>query len=286
MPHSGITTLMDKKPKRMRDLTDAERKEFAKTAHEILNIFVKQTLEPMFEGFKGLVKVVENQAEFVAPLLQKSKLWYFPSMPIDIGGELMRLAKQGGEVDVQKIEQVFIDFYDQNACENIRGMTVSWFDTPIFERRKHIIEDALDAHISGKYTLSIPVLLTQVEGILSEITGASAGSAGKLLELVMKKGYTDDNVYNPLEDDILLALSIDPFLFNKKRIPNEFFTTEKIGEWMNSQGIETIPLNRNAILHGIQINYNTKINSLRVFFLLDSIYWVASEKMKIILNNP
>ena len=65
---------MERKIKRMRDLTDEEKKEFVEQVREILNTFVKQTLEPIVEGFRDLAKIVEGQAEFVAPLLQRAKM--------------------------------------------------------------------------------------------------------------------------------------------------------------------------------------------------------------------
>jgi hypothetical protein len=163
-------------------------------------------------------------------------------------------------------------------------MVSGWFDSPIFLKRKHIIEDALNAHLSGKFTLSIPTLLPQVEGIISDSIGSKAGKLGELLENIVSSDYDDSDIshiYRILDDDILLSLSSDPFLVNKKGEGfGEFFTSEKYSEWMKQKRINGIPLNRNAILHGIQIDYGTKANSLRAFFLLDSIYGIISEKLR------
>lgn len=45
-----------------------------------------------------------------------------------------------------------------------------------FRVRYHVFEDALWAHERGRYTLSIPSLATQVEGIVRDLTGEVGGT--------------------------------------------------------------------------------------------------------------
>ncbi len=249
-----------------------------------LSGFIKQVIDPIFDSFKGLTEAIEKHSEKVAPLLQKAKLWYFPSMPMSIYESLWHLSEQETEIAVEQIEQIFIDFYDKNDCENLKEMVWAWFDTPIFARRKHIIEDALSAHKSGKFTLSVPALLPQVEGSLRDYFTDPQEKLGKLLEKAVMNVYIDNaKTVNSLSDDILLALANDPFLF--KGGLGKSFTSDKYREWMTAQDVKMIPLNRDTILHGIQLDYGTKANSLRVFFLLDSIHLIASELIHIILDK-
>ena len=264
------------KRKRLRDLTDAEKQEFLKKSLYLIDGILLGFTKGITESLKHLTESIDRHSEVIAPLLQKAKLWYFPSMPEIIQENLLNLVNQGGDISIEQIEQAFIGYYDDNNCINLREMVVSWFDSPIFFKRKDIIEDALEAHISGKFTISIPSLLPQIEGILSSITGKTAGHPGPLLKYAVELGYLDGaSSLNALADDIILALVTDPFLF--KGGVGDFFTPEKFTEWIKTQGIETIPLNRHAILHGVQIDYATQANSLRVFFLLDSVYWIAYE---------
>ncbi len=44
-------------------------------------------------------------------------------------------------------------------------------DSPHFAKRKTIIDDAIAAHFAGKYTLSIPTLFPQIEGLMRDIGG-------------------------------------------------------------------------------------------------------------------
>lgn len=274
-----------RKIERFGNLTEEETRKLLEQASDMANELVDSFSRILSKDSDSIEDAVEKHSELVLPLLRKAKLWYFPSMPIEIPRDLRLLAEQEKEVTVQKIEQVFIDNYGANNHVALKEMVSSWFDSPFFERRKRIIEDALEAHIAGKFTLSIPVILPQVEGILSSKTNRNAGSAGRLLkDAIELNSLGDINIFNTLEDDILIALTTDPFLF-KGRTFGEFFTPEKYNEWVAGQGFNSIPLNRHAILHGVQVDYGTEINSLRAFFLLDSIYGIDNEKMKIILHR-
>lgn len=276
--------MSNKKIKRPRDLNSKEKKEFLMQVIEFADQLTETFTKILSENSESITDAVERHSEVVLPLLRKAKLWYFQSMPIEIARDLRQLAEQEIEITVEKIEQVFIDYYSADNYEILKGMVLSWFDSPFFDKRKVIIEDALGAHMSGKFTLSIPALLPQVEGILSSKTNRTAGGVGWLLKDAVEHGSLGElNVFDTLEDDLLIALATDPFLF--KGHIGEFFSPEKYAEWVMSQGFESIPLNRDAILHGVQINYATEINSLRVFFLLDSLYWIDNEKLKVVMNR-
>ncbi len=276
--------MSNKKIKRPRDLNSKEKKEFLMQVIEFADQLTETFSKILSENSESITDAVEKHSEVVLPLLRKAKLWYFQSMPIEIARDLRQLAEQEMEITVEKIEQVFIDHYSADNYEILKRMVLSWFDSPSFDERKVIIEDALGAHMSGKFTLSIPALLPQVEGILSGKTNHTAGRVGRLLkDAVERNSLGETDVFDTLEGDLLIALATDPFLF--KGHIGEFFSPEKYAEWLIGQGIENIPLNRDAILHGVQIDYATEINSLRVFFLLDSIYWIDNEKLKVVMNR-
>jgi hypothetical protein len=257
---------------------------------EMSGILVERWQREFAPLFRSLAEVmqqwleaVEKESKLVEPLLRRAKLWYTPSMPRKLLINLKELSEQNSNLTKEQIEQVFVDYYAENDGENLRTMVSSWSDSPIYKRRMPIILDALDAHIAGKYTLSIPALLPQVEGILSSITGETAGRPGKILKRAIEHDYPDVKVFNAISKDILITLATDPFLY--KGNIGEFFTPEKFNGWITTQGLNGQPLNRHAILHGVQIDYPSKTNSLRVFFLLDSIHWIASGKMKIKTNK-
>ena len=124
----------------------------------------------------------------------------------------------------------------------------------------------------GKYTLSIPALIPQIEGLLSSIIKQPAGDPTRIFKNAIEKEYTD--FLSNVSKDILLDFATSPILYGG--ISDNYFTTERLSYWLDQKGIKEEQLfNRAAILHGVQINYATIANSLRVFLLLDVVYWIT-----------
>jgi len=84
-----------------------------------------------------------------------------------------------GSISIE-LTNVLEDEYKRNGNEGVRLFLIELFrdednmnsfkelfkETPDYKIRKQIIDDALQAHVEGKFTLSIPVLLAQCDGIL------------------------------------------------------------------------------------------------------------------------
>jgi len=159
-------------------------------------------------------------------------------------------------------------------------MIENWAKNPYFDKRQKIIEDALDAHIDGKYTLSIPALLPMVEGILIDIIGSRP-----------KKGESmSDWVGNAIDDmctdfmqaslkNIILAFLTGVTVY--KGIDKKYFTPDMFPQWLddNNYAAKDI-LNRHAILHGVFVDYPSKENSIRTFMILDVLSGFDSEEDK------
>lgn len=149
------------------------------------------------------------------------------------------------------IEENFSDYYREN---------IEWLGRVIVENvpdRAFAIGPALNAHMRGEYVLSIPVFLSQAEGILRDMTSAElftrtqnisgfAQAKRKAIKLDDTwLSYSDDSFWAQLSGD--LPIGWGP----KQRAEN------------NYTGI-----NRNTALHGIDKGYATEINSLKTFSLL------------------
>lgn len=149
------------------------------------------------------------------------------------------------------IEENFSDYYREN---------IEWLGRVIVENvpdRAFAIGPALNAHMRGEYVLSIPVFLSQAEGILRDMTSAelftktqniSGFAQAKRTAIKLDDtwlSYSDDSFWAQLSGD--LPIGWGP----KQRVEN------------NYTGI-----NRNTALHGIDKGYATEINSLKTFSLL------------------
>ncbi|MBD8188915.1 hypothetical protein IFU20_22310 [Pseudomonas viridiflava] len=152
-------------------------------------------------------------------------------------------------------DQKFLEFYE------------SWFDSLCsiairkFPDRAFALEPAFNAHKRGEFALSIPVFLSQSDGILFDLTKKELFSSnGHISSVVMtmingdlKVGSMTQAVWTPLAEIRPIGWSL------KTRSKNSY------------QGF-----NRNTIMHGLDNSYATEINSFKSFSLLSYIISLRS----------
>lgn len=90
--------------------------------------------------------------------------FYFPSMR-DVPLKLILGAIHKLPENPTALDEMFCMYFSADDYAQLKHMVRHWQKNPVFKDRKPIIEDALSAHIDGKYTLSIPTLLPLIEGV-------------------------------------------------------------------------------------------------------------------------
>ena len=182
--------------------------------------------------------------------------WYpmfamLPSDPL----QLVRKLKAG---DHLAVEEFMDDLISKNLAE-IERLAVNRYP-----ERECILREAFQAHRENRYYLSIPVFLTQSEGICFEQTNL------KLFSNRDNKSVLNKFVKNLEEQgiiDILCQAIASPSCFN---VPESL------------RGEFSFGPNRHEILHGININYGIRSNSIRAISLLNfiiEILYEGSEKV-------
>ncbi len=228
-----------------------------------------QVLKRISERFAELGKIArqrldaaELNAQVIAPLLAQSNLWISPSMPLSFLRELRKVV-DGGNATPEAVEKLFLKYFRADEWAELREMVLSWESNPHFKNRMPIILDALQAHINGKFTLSVPALLPHVEGVTSDILGKS--------------------VFRDTKNQVsgMLEQGVPEFLRSVYKDTLIEFITNIVYGWtdfnnfasdLQSKGIaETDFLNRHAILHGVHVNYANEGLSLRAFLLLEAL---------------
>lgn len=131
-------------------------------------------------------------------------------------------------------------------------------------KRAPLLKDAFEAHKSKKYSLSIPVLLAQADGIcydsLKSFLFTKPKAKIKIKKLLEGKSPT------PLREAFLALIINDTTLMvNTKIIEQKRKSQPHFGTF-----------NRHAILHGIDCEYHTEGNSLRAIALLSYLQWAVS----------
>ena len=133
--------------------------------------------------------------------------------------------------------------------------------------RSQIIEDAYAAHLAGKFNLVIPVLLTQADGISSDVIG------GNLFTSRDKRLRSDTAL-----DALLSTFSINGKMSSGSDLLNADFLALRSPSALHTdtrtRGSSVklnpgTPLNRHGVLHGIDVDYGNEANALRVWVLLN-----------------
>ena len=126
--------------------------------------------------------------------------------------------------------------------------------------RGRLLQQAFEAHREGKYGLSIPVFLTQADGIFWERTPGR-----KNLFISGQRESTCKEYVSQISDSYILAY-LHPLSI---RLPLWMHETER--------GDPFVGLNRHQVLHGESVDYDTEQNSLKAISLLNYLRWIFSK---------
>ncbi|MCK4358460.1 MAG: hypothetical protein KAW92_06910 [Candidatus Cloacimonetes bacterium] len=147
-----------------------------------------------------------------------------------------------------------------------------------YPNRRKIIQSAFNAHKKGEYELSVPVFLAQADGICNE-----------LLEMSLYKKYTPKKKEDPNQKmRLLTANEIE------KYVSNSIIMSALVEPLRNISGLNVsteyknqypIILNRHEIIHGLDLNYGNKKNSLKTITLLHYFISVVYAAVKVNTKN-
>lgn len=235
------------------------KEEFENRIQEIASQFKQAfTLSPeAIEGIRMLVKAIELWPEWQREYLQKASSfgWYFNwNTP---ASSSLEAADRG-----KKSLDLFMTAHLEHDWSDITNDILNFCP-----KRSKVLEEAFILHTEGRYLASIPLLISQTDGICAEYLGAF---------LFSEHDRRTENIDQNLENNEDKALSIFLELLKDK---NQF--SKGIGK-SSAEHKEMAP-NRSGILHGSRnhLDYGTKINSLKCFSLLAFVvFTLVDEKNK------
>jgi hypothetical protein len=188
---------------------------------------------PAIEGF-----LAETNRRLFIDLLEYS--WYLDP-EIDTNAAL-RVAELVAEKNEQELNEVL------RAHFVVRLAAVQKRLEGRHPKRRSILAEAFLAHREKRYALAIPVFLSQADGVFRDLHGAEFFRMGKCEPVV--RGLIEEMRGISGLEETLLSL-------------REIGTVRKFSEVCTPGS-----LNRHAVLHGIDMNYGTELNSLKAVSLL------------------
>jgi len=210
-----------------------------------------KTIEPLKELFIQQFKELQNVPESSKVLAEYG--WYL-SLYME-PGEVNELATKAREGNFDVVNDYMVNEID-DSINKIESELVEKFP-----HRAKVMSAAIRAHKNADFYLSIPVLMTQIEGVCSEITGHRffkiAKSAPKISEWVQQ-----------IESNSIIHMFLEPLKI--------IGPSQKYQEAESPKGI-----NRHDVLHGDSVDFGEdKYNSYKalslLFYLSDTVYKAKS----------
>ncbi|QII25919.1 hypothetical protein G3M80_15435 [Bacillus altitudinis] len=134
------------------------------------------------------------------------------------------------DMEHDEIDKIFIAFYEEDEYVQLKTL-IKNVKNGLSEKWSEILDQSLDLYLEGRYKITIPALISVIEGELSSIIGSS--KYGKRLV---------DEFHNKLDDKmkfLTIAAYSAYFFFDEHLFKSHDFTHARLPL-----------LNRNWILHG------------------------------------
>ena len=197
----------------------------------------------------------------VEDLLNGIGLWSAPSLvlyPINAIIECLSKNDKAGAIKI---------LLEHCNDKFLKEVTEHWSGSPIFEKRKTLIQDSLWAHGQKRYTLAISTLVPQIEGIITD--------------WLEHHGFIPDSQKKKLEEfSIMLQQQIKSSSVSMVASSTLRFIQDLVfSPFKWSDDVSVTSPRRHVVGHGKYLDdMYTEKNSVVVFLLLDTIYCLISIK--------
>ena len=205
------------------------------------------------QGLKDLSHVVKqlqsvivrlpDSKDYRKALLKAADLgWYFPIHTWD-AEEIFKVESLIDNQKFQSVNQILIPFY-KDRLKDLENELLKRFP-----KRGKVLSAAFQAHNGKAYELSIPIFISQAEGIFYDQTG----------EFYFRKKNKKQTWINALNDPYLIDIL--------SNLVDETALT------IHSSKMSNYPsgINRHLILHGLDSKYPSRLNSFKAISFLYAI---------------
>ena len=237
-------------------------KEYVAQFQNLQNRVLKISLDSIYENmrkallrFEDNIKVIYDVARAYGKLADRFALIMIEMdwpPPMDIyPDQMIKIVEEYDQFGVEKIRakvnKFLINFYNEKI---LNEKLISWKNKGWIKKRIPILEAAIKAHIEGKYILSVPTILPQIEGIIADGYGHRGRMDGGQLKLYINSLLSGGNTKT----------------FDK--VIRNFFVDTLLAKFEYGSPVKS-SLSRHAIIHGADVHYGNVANSLKTILLFD-----------------
>ena len=208
--------------------------------------------------------------ELIIPSFCACNIVLAPSMSRRLWWDIVRTLPP----DKEKVNKRVTNYYEGKRWSILKSMVHNWMAIETYRQREKILKDALQAHLDEKWTLSIPALLPQIDGISLNVIMRHQLPVKKASVIIDKS--ISKEAGRTLPSQLFISLDMDRFT------PLEMVSIYTLLYYLESQlyrrtdfaqhadeANQSSFLNRHSVLHGVQVDYASKLNSLMCFLVLD-----------------
>lgn len=226
----------------------------------LLKIQIPNILEKISTISEGLVKshrlrnmhypAMVDELDYLA-----SKSWFFSVLlPLsDLEKNIWySCSVENSDTKESVLEKYYSDFFR----ENMECLVTTLIEE--FPEREFAIRPAYSAHLRGEYALSIPVFFSQADGIIYKVTNKELFTSNNNISNLAKSQLVDESIKEPSWMDLFGNVAWLPVSVKR---PIAWVAKDRKDNSYSG-------LNRNTVLHGIDLDYATEVNSYKAFSLL------------------
>lgn len=208
---------------------------------EIVSPEIQEWLEP-FTKIQKALKAIKNFQQ--KPIYEKFEFNWLTFLTLDQMLTLLQMHKEGKDKEIENMLMRVSknESFFKNLLEELS-------EIPLFQPRLRVLKEALRAHVDGKYALSIPCMLAQIEGILWDIAHKKGFAIGTTIITPKGKQKRVKGAYLLVDQTKLYDLMTDYLA--------EFFLNK-----IYTAGF------RHSVLHGRNTNYDNAEDSMKLVMLL------------------
>lgn len=212
------------------------------------------TFQPLQDAMRKMSTVATSMQAFQEkakniPKIADEYNWHItPSIDLKTLQQILASYDNKDEID-----KLFMQYYTNNM-EKLQDKLCNDFSD-----RAKIINEAYNAHLNHNYYSSIVLFFTQIDGLSKFLTGETF-----FMSREWKRNSIDDDIKSMLAYYFLKIYFEDSVLMKQSAKQRENW---EIGH-----------INRHQVLHGEVVNFDTEMNSLKVFALLialvENLQWI------------
>lgn len=213
---------------------------------ELSKIFQEFSFEISTNVYEYFKQYEKTEKQFANLLI---RLKWPPLIDFDMGVMKYIISiyeKDGLKAIESHVNKMFLDYYTEKI---IREKLDKWKKRRILNHRVPILDKIIQAHLEGNYLLSIPSILPQIDGF---IYGCNYFKEKSWMEFKKLKKFIEQSSDNNIPADKVLKT---------------FYTDILLEMYYYGDSVSSI--NRHAILHGVDVDYGTEVNSLKLILLFD-----------------